>query len=125
MGLRQWIKRLERSATGELESFELRDGSRHYYDSAGGELFLHAMRCLRASFATEGKAYPDPPETIQALTRVAVRDRAQALEQSAGDTFPYDRQAFIERGELVERSMVASEAGKRLRYREGDDLHES
>jgi hypothetical protein len=123
MGLRQWIKRLEHSASGELESFELRDGSRHYYDAAGGECFLHAMRCVRAE--SEGKPYPKPPQTIQALTSVAARDRGAALEHLATDTFPYDRQAFIERGELVERSMVASEAGKRLRYREGDDLHES
>jgi hypothetical protein len=119
MGLKKnWLKRLERATAEDLGSFKLRDGSRHYYDPAGGEQFLHAMRCVRANH--EGKPYPDPPATIRTLTRA--RDRGAALEQVAGDTFPYDRQAFIERGELVRRSMVA---GRNLRYREGDDLHGS
>ena len=104
MGIRSWVKRLERGARGELESFLLMDGSRHYYDPQSGECFLHAMECLRVQH-DGGEAFPEPPETIKALTKA--RDRAGALEQVAGDTFPYDKQALVERGELVPRSMVA------------------
>jgi hypothetical protein len=31
MGLRNWLKKLERGAGDELASFELVDGSRYYY----------------------------------------------------------------------------------------------
>ncbi len=34
MGLKRWMRRIERAAQGEVESFELRDGSRYYYDPA-------------------------------------------------------------------------------------------
>ena len=65
------------------------------------------MNCLRAQ--GEGKStFPEPPDTIKALTRA--RDRRAALEQVAGgtfDVFPYDKQVLVERGELVPRSMVA------------------
>jgi hypothetical protein len=45
VGLRGWIKRLEHQAWGNLESFELIDGSRYYYDptATNKELFLHAV----------------------------------------------------------------------------------
>jgi hypothetical protein len=46
--IRSWLKRLERDASRDLASFVLEDGSRHYYDPASGEIFLHSMDCLRA-----------------------------------------------------------------------------
>src|SRR5687768_3775851 len=104
MGRKNWLKRLERATSEALRSFVLKDGSHHYYDPAGGEQFLHAMHCLRAE--SEGRPYPQPPRTIQALSNVAPHHRAAALEQVATGSFPYDRQAFIERGELVPQSMV-------------------
>ena len=107
MGLRSWVKRLEHGARGSLESFVLVDGSRYYYDPQSGECFLHAMECMRAQHLG-GEAFPEPPETIKALVRA--RDRAAALEQVAGgtfDVFPYEREALVERGELVPRSLVA------------------
>jgi len=106
MGLKGWLKRLERDARGELANFILEDGSRHYYDPTSGEIFLHGMDCLRAQYA--GVPFPEPPETIKALCRA--RDRAAALEQAAGGTFsisPYDKQALVEHGQLVPRSLVA------------------
>jgi hypothetical protein len=96
------LKRLERAARGAVDSFALVDGSRHYFDPSGGEQFLHAMRCVRAHH--EGKPYPVPPETIKALTRA--RSRGAALDRVAGDTFPYEREDLVERGELVPRSLV-------------------
>jgi hypothetical protein len=100
------VKRLEQAARGDLASFVLEDGSRHYYDPESGERFLHSMDCLRVQYHEE--TFPEPPETIKALTRA--RDRGAALEQVAGGTlgiFPYDPEALVERGVLVPRSLVA------------------
>ena len=108
MALRGWIKRLEHAAREDLASFEREDGSRHYYDPVSPDRFLHSMDCLRARGDGE-TSFPDPPETLRAITRA--KDRAAALEQVYGsgmwDIFPYDKEALIERGELVPRSMVA------------------
>jgi hypothetical protein len=89
MGLRGWLKRLERDARGDLESFVLMDGSRYYYNPISGECFLHSMDCLRAQHY--GTPYPEPPETLKAITRA--RDRRAALSQlysGTFDIFPYD-----------------------------------
>ena len=104
--LKGFIKRLELAARGDLASFTLTDGSKHYYSPASPERILHTFDCMRASYS--GEEYPEPPETIKALTRA--RDRAAAFEQVAGGNFglfPYEVEALIERGELVPREMVA------------------
>src|SRR5215212_5831712 len=100
--MRSWIKRLERDARENVARFVLEDSSRHYLNPGGGELFLHAMACSRAQHADE--PFPEPPETIKALTRA--RDRAGTLGRVAGETFPYERGALVERGELVPRTLV-------------------
>lgn len=84
----------------ELASFILEDGSRYYYNPESGECFLHACACIRAG--SEGEPYPEPPETIKALRRA--RNIAAALEATCGGglgLFPYEREALLERGELV------------------------
>ncbi len=99
------MKRLERGARGDLASFVLEDGTRHYLDPESGECFLHSMACMRAG--SNGEPFPEPPETIKALTRA--RDRAAALETCGGgifNSFPYEREPFIERGELVPASWI-------------------
>ena len=63
---------------------------------------LHPRRVRRRSF-------PEPPETIKALTRA--RNRAAALDTACGGglgLFPYEREALLERGELVPHSLVAA-----------------
>jgi hypothetical protein len=90
-----------------LERFELDDGSHHYFDRVSGERFLHSLACLRAQ--GEGKTtFPEPPETLRAITRAKGRRAALAQVYPAGafDVFPYDPEALVERGELVPRSMV-------------------
>lgn len=104
MGIRNFIKRLERGARGNSESFILEDGSRHYFDPGSGELFLHTSACLRADHA--GRERPEPPTTLLALCKA--RDRRAAVEQVASSgLFPYSKEAIVELGELVDRSMVA------------------
>jgi hypothetical protein len=112
MGLRGLIKRLERSARGNIESFVLEDGSIHYFSPSGGELYRHACACVRAGY--EGKPYPEAPATLQALCKA--RDRAAAVEKVATSRmFPYEREALVERGELVPRSLVAGrESGEQI-----------
>jgi hypothetical protein len=99
MGLRGWVRRLEHAARGNLESFVLEGGTRHYYNPESGEVFLHGCDCIRAG--SEGKPFPEPPEPIKALTRA--RNRAVALDKACGGLglFPYEREALIERGEIV------------------------
>ena len=107
MALRSWVKRLERIASKELQSFVLEDGLRYYYNPISGECFLHSMDCLRAQGAGE-ITFPEPPETIKAITRA--RDRRGALNQlypgGSFGVFPYEVEPLVERGELVPRSMV-------------------
>jgi len=106
MGLKGIIKRLEVAARGDMQSFVLTDGSKHYYSPRSPERFLHTCDCLRAGYA--GEEYPEPPAVIKALTKA--RDRAAAFEQVCGGNFglfPYDPQVLIERGELVPRPMAA------------------
>ena len=116
MGLRGWVKKLEREAKGGMASFELEDGSRHWYDPTSPERFLHCMNCLWAQ-GDGATTFPEPPETTRAIA--TAKDRAAALEQVYGsgmfDVFPYDPEALVERGELVPRSMVVGhELGESL-----------
>jgi hypothetical protein len=106
MGLRSWVKRLENSSRGNLRSFVLEDGTRYYYDPASPEIFLHGMDFGSAQY--NGEPFPEPPETIKALTRARNRQAAlDAVVTGDPDNFPYERDALIERGELVPRSMIA------------------
>ena len=108
MTLKGQLRRLERGLRGTLESFVLEDGSRYYYSPTSAECFLHSMDCLRAQ--GEGKTtFPEPPETVKAIARA--RDKGAALNQlypsGSFGVFPYHVDAFLERGELVPRSLVA------------------
>jgi hypothetical protein len=110
MGLRSWLKRVEHSARGTLASFELEDGSRFYFDPEQGEVFLHTCECLRAQ-GEGATAFPEPPPVVQAIARA--KDRRAAFERVYSGDFsvlPYDRDALIERGELVPVSMVVGVA---------------
>ena len=105
MGLRDKLRRLERGANDHLRSFVLEDGSRHYYDPASGERFLHSCDCLRAQGS--GEPFPEPPATVKAIARA--RDRGAALGQvypKGVGMFPYEVEALAQRGDLVPRSLV-------------------
>jgi hypothetical protein len=101
--VRGWLKRLERRARGDLPSFALTNGSRYCFDPTSGELFLFSVECVRIQGT--GKPWPETPETIKALAKA--RDRRAAFEQvPTGSLFPFDKDALIERGELVRRSLI-------------------
>jgi hypothetical protein len=106
MGLRDELRRVRASLRGELESFDLEGGAKRWYDpyAVGAELFLHGCACLRAG-APENR--PEPPEILLALAKARDRRAAFAAVAPNPALFPYEREAFVERGELVHRSLVA------------------
>ncbi len=106
MGLRDKMHRLEAALRDQLDSFDLEDGSRFYFDPADATVFLHSMDCLRAQ--GEGKTtFPEPPPTVKAITRAKDRAAAFGMVYSAKFTImPYDTEVLIERGEFVPVSMV-------------------
>ena len=78
MGFRDKLRRFEQAARDHLESFELEDGSRYWYDPVSPDRFLHTMNCLWAQ--GDGQTtFPQPPETVRALLRA--RDRAAAHQE--------------------------------------------
>jgi hypothetical protein len=105
--MRGRLRGLQAKLRGQLDYFELEGGGRHWYDpqAACAELFLHGCACLRAG-APENR--PEPPEIVRALARA--KDRRAALEAVApSPLWPYEYEAFFERGELVHRSMVSGQ----------------
>jgi hypothetical protein len=119
MGLRTWLRRLERGARGGLESFVLEDGSLYYYDPTSPKLFLHWYACLTAD---NPRDWPEPPEVCKKLTEA--RDPVSAGEQfisSAGNFFPYDPEILITERILEPVSLVA---GREVHDQEVEDLSE-
>ena len=105
MGLKDDVNRLRASLRGELESFELTDGTRFWFDEqeAYAELFLFGVGCLKAGRAEDR---PEPPEIVRALAKA--QDRRAAFDALAPTPFwPYEYDPFVESGELVHRSLVA------------------
>jgi hypothetical protein len=101
MSLRGWIKRLERRAREDLESFELLDGSIYYYDrlETYKELFLHACDLQL------GKGeWPEPPEVYRKMCEA--RDVAEVLERFK----PEDpERAFVNLAELYDTDVLVNE----------------
>jgi hypothetical protein len=101
MGLRGWLKRLERGASEDLESFELLDGSTYYYDrlETYKELFLHACDLQL------GKGeWPEPPEVYRKMCES--RDVAEVLERFK----PEDpERAFVNLAELYDTDVLINE----------------
>ena len=95
--MRGRLKRLEQAARSNLESFELLDGSRYYYDplEVAEELFLFGIDCFRADSASE---WPEPPPEIYLKARDpdAVLERFVPSDKPAWFIeLPYDRDVLI------------------------------
>jgi hypothetical protein len=128
MGLRDQMRRLRRAASGGLESFELLDGGRFYFDGADPALFLHWVECAR----TPADNWPEPPEVLQKLTEA--RDVEEAARKVRGEGgfsfFVYDVDILISERRLEPRSLVSRydpETGEHVGqdpYLEVEDLSE-
>jgi hypothetical protein len=118
--VRRWLARLEQAARGELESFELLDGSRYYHNPQSPELFLHGTECLTAG--NPGK-WPEPPESVRKVTEA--KDPRAALESIRGggswDILPYDLEALVRERDIRPRSLIA---GRGVYDQETEDLSE-
>ena len=102
MSLRGWIKRLERDASEDLESFELLDGSTYYYDrlETYKELYLHAYDVQLG----DADKWPEPPEVYRKMCEA--RDPATVVERFK----PEDPQrAFVNLGELYDTDVLVRE----------------
>ena len=98
---------MEKAMRGKLSYFELSDGGQFYFDpqEAFKATFLYFMDSLRADYDREPR--PEPPKVLKAVTNAM--DRREALSRiMAGSSFlPVNREALVERGEFVPRSLVA------------------
>jgi hypothetical protein len=100
--MRNRLKRLERAAREELTSFELLDGSVHWYDPESFlEVFGHYLQCLK----TSAHDWPDAPAVVQKVTEA--KDVEAAIPQVFGAFLPYDRETLVKERRLVPRSMVS------------------
>jgi hypothetical protein len=102
MSLRGWIKRLERRAHEELESFELLDGSTYYYDrlETYKELFLHAYDVQLG----DADKWPEPPEVYRKMCEA--RDPAAVLKRFK----PEDpERAFVNLAEIYDTDVLVRE----------------
>ena len=103
--LRDALSRLRREMRGEMESFELMDGSRYYFDPASWDLFEHWMECGKAGSA---RNWPPPPEVVQKLTEA--KDVARAIEKVRGEgwnALVYDEETLIRERRLKPRPLVS------------------
>ena len=86
MAARHQLRRLEAAMRGKLESFELEDGSRHYYDNSSAERFVHSMACLGSSLPRRRAAQtkdPGPPPKLSAQHEKGRSPYANELERQA------------------------------------------
>jgi hypothetical protein len=102
MGLRGWLKRLERGAGEDLESFELLDGSTYYYDrlEAHKELFLHAYDLQLG----DADKWPEPPEVYRKMCEA--KDPAAVLERLKPEN---PQSAFVNPAELYDTDALVRE----------------
>jgi hypothetical protein len=118
MGIRDRLRRIE--ADHQLERFQLADGGWYSYDraTAGPKLFLHVTDCLCAH---DNPEWPEPPPLLKAMARA--KHRRAVLDHFFREgflMFPYDVEAFYERGEFIRRSMVVDSSGRH--YEPGEPI---
>jgi hypothetical protein len=126
VGIQDKLTQLAKATEGALEHFQLESGELFWFgrEETSIQLFLWGCDCACADTVEER---PEPPPVIEAL--VQAKDRRSALHKVYPSmatehpaTFvmvPFDIDAFLERGELVHRSLVA---GRELDDEPVDDL---
>ncbi len=108
MGLKGKLDKLQKAMRGNMGSFELVDGRQHYFDPQ--ESFRHVFQFFGDSMTADHRREPrpDPPEILKAISNA--RDRSDALSGAISGyshLLPVDRDALIQHGEFVPRSLVA------------------
>jgi hypothetical protein len=102
MSFRSWLKRLERVASEDLESFVLLDGSTYYYDrlETYKVLFLHACDVQLG----DADKWREPPEVYRKMCEA--RDPAAVLQRFR----PEDpERAFVNVAELYDTHLLVNE----------------
>jgi hypothetical protein len=106
VGLRSWLKRLERDSRSDLPSFELMDGSR-FYLAHSAALYLYYYDCV----ALHPDHWPEPPEPL--LWVLEAKNPVEALEvvgaYSYSDIFPFSVESIISERRLVPCAIVPGE----------------
>ena len=111
MGLKGKVARLHSLLRSSLESFELADGRRFYFDpeEAHKATFLYFADSMTADYRREPRPEPrpEPPDLLKAVA--SALDRGEALNRvmDGCSNLPVDAEALVERGEFVPRSLVA------------------
>ena len=107
MALKGRLRKLEKSMRGNMGSFELADGWRHYFDPQEQfkAMFLYFADSMKADHRRSLR--PEPPDILRAVA--GARDRGEALDLVMGgySHLPIDREALVGRGKFVPRSLVA------------------
>ncbi len=120
MALRDRLRRLKQAARGELESFELLDGSHYCHNPQSVELFLQWTECLAAGNPDK---WPEPPEAVRKVTEA--KDPQAALDSIVGggtwNIPPYDLDALATERVIRPRSLVA---GRDVYDQDVEDLSE-
>jgi hypothetical protein len=101
MRLKTRLGSLRKRTRGFLDYFELKDGGRFYFAPDDASLFVHAGECARAEY--KGDPFPEAPPLLQAIA--GAKDRREALGKAGSDFLLgyYEKEALLQRGELVRR----------------------
>ena len=97
--MRRWIKRLEHAARGDLESFELLDGSQYFYNATEvhKQLFVHACDLQLGR-------RPGPPEVLTKICEA--RNPAAVLERFKPE---HPEQAFVDLSACYETAALVED----------------
>jgi hypothetical protein len=102
MGLKGWLKRIERDAKKDYDSFKLRDGTTYYYDRTESykALFLYAYDVELG----DADKWPEPPEVYRKMCEA--KDPAEVLERFRPEN---PQVAFVNLAELYDTDVLANE----------------
>src|SRR5215217_4816801 len=107
MATRDKLRRLQKMMQGNLEGIEQRDGSTLYFDPQQSfwDTFTYFTVSMQADFDREER--PEPPQVLKAVANA--KDRRDAFERLMGGAthLPVNKEALVERGEFLPRSLVA------------------
>ena len=120
MGLKAKLGKLQKAMRGNLESFELRDGQRYYFDprEAWKITFRFFTDSMTADYKREPR--PEPPDLLKAVADARDRKGALSLVMDGGSHLPLDREALVERGVFKPQSLIAGYQYEDLGIPKGD-----